>query len=295
MLHLTEIYRHVFFSLHTLYLCVFVSWFLKQMRHLKVFLHVKLSCSNYWHFVHCINVLNWNFVVFIWFAFMLNSCKTICNSFSSLMFNIIDEKGFFKCIAETHLESFANFTPGLYFSMSNFRTCMSVANQVFTPSAKILCHVLFLAYVCFVPSWKHSFTAFSFMTISIGMTFRWFDVFVLFLCLMTYFCFFLCLWLNRRWKWNLIENVDYWIVLCVWLIGDTVEIVIAICESMNWSMFPKFLVGIVGSMGVLSYLSWVRGLHKSMISGFVVMKIFFVTCALYFTFLWTLDNVVFLF
>ena len=145
LLHLAEVCTHVFVSLHTLHLCVFVSWFLEQMRHLEVFLHVKLSCPNCWHFVHCINVLNWNFVVFIWFVFTLSSCKKICNSFSSLMFNITDEKGFFKCIAETHLKSFANFIPRLYFSMSTFSACMSVANQVFMPCARILCHVSFLA------------------------------------------------------------------------------------------------------------------------------------------------------
>ena len=114
------------------------------MRHLEMFLHVKFSCPNYWHFVHCINVLNWNFIMFIWFAFMLNPCKTICNSFSSLMFKITDEKGFSKCIAKTHLESFANFISELYFSMSTFSACMSVANRIFMPCARILCHVLFL-------------------------------------------------------------------------------------------------------------------------------------------------------
>ena len=85
LLHMAEKCTHAFVTLHILYLCVFVSWFLEQMRHLGVFLHVIFSRLNCWHFVHCINVLKWNFVVFTRFAFTFSSCETNCNSFSSVI------------------------------------------------------------------------------------------------------------------------------------------------------------------------------------------------------------------
>ena len=131
------------------------------------------------------------------------------------------------------------------------------------------------------------------MTISTKMTFRWFDVLILFLCFNVMFLLFFVSVIEPPMKVKSIENIDYWIDLYVRFMGDAIEIGIVICGFMNRSMFSEFLVEIMGFMRILHFLFWMRILHKFMISEFIVMTIFFITCALYFTFLWTLFSVVF--
>ena len=149
--------------------------------------------------------------------------------------------------------------------------------------------------VCSVASWKQSSTAFSFMAISTEVAFHWFDVLILFLCFNVMFLFFFVSVIEPHMKVKSIGNIDCWIDLFVWFMDGAVGIGIIICGSINRSMFSEFLVGVVGSMGILNFLFWMGILHKFMIFGFVVMTVLFVTRALYFTLLWILVNVVFLF